>query len=150
MDQNIRLLRRITVTILCVCLLVSLSACGGDWSYELLPGDYEIWRVHKHSIVLGRVSEYGLSHVVETYVYAFCYNQRFIGIHGLDTGDDDLSVDVDIRKEYKDHAEYFLVDTQTHEVYGPMTLESYNEMLMSMEIAMGDWIATYPMPKDAV
>jgi hypothetical protein len=87
---------------------------------------------------------------VETYVYAFCYNQRFVGIHGLDTGDDQVPADVDVRKEYKDCAEYFLVDTQTHEVYGPMTLESYNEMLMSMEIAMGDWIATYPMPKDAV
>ena len=146
-------MKRCLYVIVACLLFLSLSACGlSDWTYELLPGDYEIWRVNSKSIILGRVSEYGLSSCgVETYVYAFCYNQRFIGIHGLDTGDDDLPAGVDIRKEYKDHAEYFLVDTQTHEVYGPMVLKMYNELIAFLQTGtMGDWIATRPMPEGAV
>jgi hypothetical protein len=145
-------MKRFLCVIVACLLLLNLSACGlSDWSYELLPGDYEIWRVNSKRIILGRTSEFGLTKVAETYVYAFCYNDRFIGIHGLDTGDDDLPASVDIREEYKDHAEYFLVDTQTHEVYGPMVLEMYNEMIALLQTGtMGDWIATRPMPEGAV
>ena len=88
---------------------------------------------------------------MDTYVYAFCYNQRFIGIHGLDTGDDDVSADVDIRQAYKNHAVYFLVDTQTHGVYGPLTWEGYAEMLVMQQVeGMCDWIETFPKPDGAV
>ena len=138
--------------LLCVGFLCSLCACGlSDWSYELLPGEYEIWRINSQDIVLVRQNEEGVTAVVQTFVYAFCYNQRFIGIHGLDTGSDHVTEGMDIRETYIDSPEYFLVDTQTHEVYGPMTLETYEKLVLSFHAAyMGEWITTRPAPVDSV
>lgn len=132
--------------------LLLLCGCGpglSDWSYDLLPKDYEIWRVNSQNIVLGRRSNSGLTHTVEPYILEFCSNDRWIGAKRL-VLDDSVTAQTNVRELDTSDAEFYLVDTETDTVHGPYTQKEYENRLALLEVGtMGAWIETYPAPEGA-
>lgn len=129
-----------------------LWGCAGlsDWSYDLLPKDYEIWRVNSQNIVLGRQSGGGLSHTVEPYILRFCSNNTFIAVQRLPLEGLELSAGANVRELDESNREYYLVNTETDIVYGPYTEEEYIQQLTDLSVGeLCGWIETYPTPKGA-
>ena len=136
--------------VILACLLLCLLLCScvgaglGDWSYPL-PNSYAIWRVNSQCIVFGKESGHSLSNDVDSYIFAFCCNERYVGLKRLEERPlPDAPVSAD-------SAEFYLVDTQTEQIVGPMSERAYREKLDALGINdLCDWIDTYPAPDGAV
>ena len=141
-------MKKRTITILlCLLLCFPLGACFPglqDWRYPL-PNSYAIWRVNSQCIVFGKESDHSLSNDVDSYVFAFCYNERYVGLKRLE---EKLLPDVPVSAETID---YYLVDTQSGKISGPMTESDYVEKLNALGVEdLCGWIDTYPAPDGAV
>ncbi len=123
----------------------------GDWTFDLIGG-YSIWRVSSVRLVLGRYNNMGLSlhAVIEPYVTCFAYNERFIAVRKLDVPNGYRQEDI-FNMDF-DQAEYFIVDSQTDEVYGPYGLyEAFDAQCVALGTGdLGNWIDTYPAPEGAI
>lgn len=152
-----RKISRIWIMVVLICVGWLLGSCGlSDWSYELLPGDYEICRVNSHCIILGQPVKIGttdttvLETIVDTYVWAFCYDDTFIGIQRLPVQSEALDAQTDIRSLDTSNMEYYLVDATNNTVYGPYSAKEYEEQVTLLtDGSLCDWIDTYPMPEGA-
>lgn len=150
-----RTLSRIRIMVVLICVGCLLGSCGlSDWSYELLPGDYEIWRVNSHCIVLVRpvntTDTTAVDTIVDAYVWAFCYDDTFIGIQRLPVQSEALDAQIDIRSLDTSNMEYYLVDATNNTVYGPYSAQAYEKQVALLtDGSLCDWIDTYPMPEGA-
>ena len=130
--------KRIWLGLLLLCALV-LTACGhgsGDWSYPL-PNGYEIWHVYSQSITFGQRRDDTLDTVVDGYVRAFCYGERFVGLQMSEAADGE---DVLL----------FLVDTENHSIYAANDETEFRQTCESLSaMDLGDWISTKPAPRGA-
>lgn len=147
-----RTLSRMRIMVVLICVGWLLGSCGlSDWSYELLPGDYQICRVNSRCIVLVRPYEsVGNEIIVDEYIWAFCYDDTFIGIQRLPVESEALEAQVDIRSLDTFNMEYYLVDATNNTVYGPYSLQEYEEQVALLtDGSLCDWIDTYPMPEGA-
>lgn len=118
-------------TILAVILLMltfSLTACAGagDWTYDMLPGDYEVWRINSEEKVLGRRDGHALFHTIDESISEFCYNDSFIAVKTADS--------------------YYVVRVKDDTVIGPLTEDEFNALHPG---EMCDWISTDSMPDGA-
>ena len=92
--------------------------------------------------------------IIDTYVREYCNNDRYIGIKQVTLPDDILDLTSD---EYETTLKeltpvYYLVDSQTRDVYGPYeNATEYSNKLQELEISdMSEWKYTYPRPKNAL
>ena len=135
-------MKKIFALFLCIFILF-LSGCdyegvaNNDWSYELING-YEIWHINSEEIVFGkRKTEHSLSTMVGGYIYEFCYGTRYIGLKNTDNKNEPT-------------IQFYLIDTTTGTVEGPLSQDEYNKALESKEITeLTNWIATVPRPSGA-
>ena len=151
------------IVLLCICSCFFLSSCSvdpsqlfgnwnpqGDWSYDLI-GDYSIWRINSRDITLGKyTSDFSCSTVVDSYITCFAYNDRFIAVRRLDVPKEYFQEDI-FEMDFE-QANWFIVDTQTDEVYGPyFSDEEFQKQCEELPVGeLGDWIDTYPAPEGAV
>lgn len=113
-----------------------LTSCAGagDWSYTELPGCYEIWQINPDEIALvKRAGNYSADNVVESYVSEIAWNDNFILVKQTSNPDDsnpDMS--------------YYIVDIESEEVHGPLSILEFNKLTDSMKISLvsTDWIQT--------
>ena len=120
----------------------------GDWEYDLIE-DYSIWRINALDISLVKISDVGThaNPVIGSYITCFTFNNQFIAVRKLDVPegyDQD-----DIFEMNFDEAKYFIVDTETDEVYGPYeSAEDFESGCKEIQTGdLGEWIDTYPAPK---
>ena len=138
----------------CLCvivLLLFLAGCGGmgDWSYDALPSEYAIWRLNSQDIRLVKENEVAADNVVERYVVAFCHNSRYIGIQRVPLDSSYTNI-MDMNTLDKSNPEFYLIDSTTDFVDGPLTEEEYNDQITELGIEdMCQWISTDPPPSDA-
>ena len=135
--------------VMLLCGMV-LAACVGpgrnDWQYNL-PNAYCIQYINSRDILLKDTDARSSSSsiVIDRYVTAFCYNDRFVGLQCVDVPQD-AAEEID-----RTHPDFYLVDTQDDAVYGPFTEEVYRQTLEALKASeMCEWIATVPAPENAV
>ena len=150
----------IIVTLLCLVLLFFLlqgvrtlilkfllrSIAPQDWSVPL-PGGYEIWRINSQSIVLVERFPDGYDQtVVTSYINAYWYDQRYIGLWCAAGGADDLL------GAAPEADSFYLVDSLENTVHGPLDPDAYEELCLQLQLSHFDqWTKTAPqVPSDAV
>ncbi len=144
------------VLILAVVLFVSSCAAMSDWIYKDLPAEYEVWRCNACSIILCKsTGDYTASDVIPYYLKAFCDDGRYIGAktlnreQGEDESHDSFSAFIHETSTDADCL-WYLVDSETDDIFGPYTQEEYEAQLHLFGIDnMGEWINTSPRPKGA-
>lgn len=137
------------ITIIIVFALL-LCSCGGlqDWEYDLLPNNYEIWRINSEDIAL--VKNDGSICVINRYILEFCYNDSYIGIKKIMVDESVPYHEVYIEEMDATNPSYFLVYTVNDTVMGPYTSEEYAIKIKELEIeSMCDWLKTVPKPQGA-
>ena len=120
----------------------------GDWRCYLI-NDYYIIRSDATRIILYNddPNRYVNLPMVDKYITCFAYNDRFVAVRKLDVpegyGPDDIF------EMNFDEAKYFIVDTETDEVYGPYeSAEDFESGCKEIQTGdLGEWIDTYPPPK---
>ena len=121
------------------------SCSVGNWTYDQLPNDYEIWYFDSENIDLAKVYSNGNggSIVIDGYISEFCCNDQYIGIMRIT---EERTMDGTMESI----TEYYLIDTAEDKVFGPYELERYESYSEELGIEdMGDWIRTSPRPKGA-
>ena len=159
MGSNVHIFDRLETyrtSIICIIILsilIAFCGCGseGDWMLVLNNG-YIIFRANSHTIHLAKKSEWEDSHFYPTvlpkyFVSYFCFNDRFVGVRGIST-EDTIASDLEIkRSRQEEYAEYYLVDAETGEIWGPYQNET--DFLTKCEELntgdMGEWIDTKKM-----
>ncbi|MCI8332874.1 MAG: DUF3997 domain-containing protein [Clostridiales bacterium] len=133
-----------------VCCLTSCGPGLNDWTYDLLPGDYEVWHVNSNTIDLGKRHGNSLTTMIDRYVLAFCYNDVMIGVQQIVIDEDPQGRVLDMNQVDKSHPDYYLIDAETDTVYGPYSAEEYESQVEALEATdMCDWILTVPRPDGA-
>jgi hypothetical protein len=136
----------------------------GDWIYDL-PNGYQMWHFSLSSNELvapdGRyhfVTDTGetgaTSHAVGQYITCFCYGERYVAVRHVDNMLDDYEKLVYEEEDYeqkRDQAAYYLVDTESTDIFGPFATEE--EFLAKCEEVgvsdLCDWISTATKPAGA-
>lgn len=139
--------RIITASLTFILSLILLCACVGpgasDWTYDELPGDYEIWRINSCSIVIGKSHGTSLDNALDDYIKAFCYNDDFIVVKALKV-DGSLSIDEqeDIISK-AENAQYYIIDVQTGRVSEPYDIWELSEVSAKLKVGkLCEWIET--------
>lgn len=145
-------MKKIVSTILVLICVLLMCSCGlSDWTYDNLPGGYEIWRVNSNHIELIKPDEYsgGQRRRIDQYVLEFCSNETYIGAmcRPYIKVEESKQEDFDL---YDAKISYYLVDTSTDTIYGPYTLDEYEKRIEELGIKnLSEWIKTYPKPEGA-
>ena len=116
-----------------------------DWSVPL-PGGYEIQRINSQSIVLAEPSPDGHSEIaIHSYINAYWYDQRYIGLWCAAGGADDLL------GAAPEADSFYLVDSLENTVHGPLDPDAYEALCLQLQLSAFDqWIRTAPkVPPDA-
>lgn len=119
-----------------------MTGGAGDWMFSL-PNNYSVVHINNSDIRVGKGER---DTVIGPFVISFCYNQRYVGIEQLpipegtkDNTEIDQILEISTAAEYR----YYLIDTQTNEIYGPFLPEEYYQKCN--EIGVNDfceWINT--------
>lgn len=119
---------KVILIISIILIACSLAACAGsgDWVYDSLPGDYEIWRINSEDIALGIKEDSGLSRCVDGSISEFCYNDNYIAA--------------------KVNDDYYVIVVNSGIPVGPLTEDEFNALHPG---EMCDWISTSTMPDGA-
>lgn len=127
--------------------LTLLSGCGGmgDWAYDKLPSDYWIARLNAQDIQLVRGTN-GMT-VVGRYIIAFSYNARYIGLKRVSMEDSNNGPE-NMETLDTSQPEFYLIDTLSNSVYGPLTEDEYKENTSKID-DMSEWISTDAAPPGA-
>lgn len=132
---------------LLIILCANASACGlTDWGYAL-PNDYAVLSANSYSITIGgpeRPAGNSWPIVIENYVTAFCFNERYVGAKQVPIDREKVDLE-DFDKAVKTgETVYYIVDTETQQVYGPWaTEEEYLQKCTDLQITgLCDWIST--------
>lgn len=152
--HNGLILHKVVAVILC---LISLSGCSnewwvgygrGDWTVDLCNG-YAITKVNSQSIHLiykENISDSGGSFVIpgNYFVQSYQLLEPYIFLEGIHTAksfatDDELKNCVQI---------YYVVDTETHEIIGP--LENYEDLKAKCSVLNLDLDDNWTHTKDLV
>lgn len=128
----ILLIAFVQTIILSSCIHIDTFGGAGDWTYDGLPGSYEIWRINTHEIALViRDGEYTSDNVVESYVSEIAWNSKYIFAKQKPEAN---SLDSEIS--------FYIVDVDSAEVYGPLSQSEFDDLIDDMDITLAetDWI----------
>jgi hypothetical protein len=135
--------RILCVLLIVFCVSLLLSACSGaaDWSYDGLPGDYEVWRINSKDISLCQPSESGTTAdtIVGAYVDQIAFNERYIAVQQV------KPTDRDNPDKSRDDWEisYYLLDTDTGDLLGPLDEAAFQDACAQIDAEdFPQWIKT--------
>lgn len=139
----------ILVCVALILLLAILSGCPAidDWDY-VLPNNYCIVKINVQDIVFGTFKGDSVGNnfdiLLERYIIAFCYDERYIGLQRFPISPDRPDEDIlDVENLDTSLSEYYLVDSVEGIIHGPFPLQEYFEKVESIEnTALCDWIFT--------
>ena len=138
---------RLLFSCVLVALAILLTACRGDWYYEL-PNDYALDRVNAHSIQLSKKNPELQSYhcVLENYyVYAVCVADKYILTSGIPTKEE-FATDAELVQTDRT---YYAVNYETSEIFGPFAQEDELRTQLSDILANSEpeWIYTKDIQK---
>ncbi len=134
----------IVIALLYAAFVYVLSNIGlggaGDWSFDKIPGNYEIWRMNGKDVSLIKMFSNcsGGEKVLGPFILSFCWDQRYVGLQ-IDPRYDD--------PQEKAEIEYYIVDSSTEEVFGPFDPENYKIQSGSLGFHPNEWVKTVPAPE---
>ena len=126
--------------------LLAQSVTPQDWRVPL-PGGYEIQRLNSQEIILVKPdTKVSSTIVIESYINAYCYDQRYIGLWCAKDGPNDL---LGIAPEAD---AFYLVDSLDDTICGPLNSTAYQALCTDLCLTEFDrWTRTAPkVPPDAV
>ena len=140
--------RFIHLGIIVIMFSILLGGCVGllDWSVYL-PENYAIIHVNSRSIIFGKLNKHGSSYVEpigDSFVVAYCYNDKVIGLCCAEDYNKSLSWNSMERK-------YYLFDFKsgkTIEVHDQYELEAEIKNVTGNDPIV--WKLTRPTPDEAV
>ena len=111
----------------------------GDWRYPL-PNNYWVLRSNSEHISITQQNGDSIYHAcIESYVYGFCYNSRYIGAMRIDMQDDMITDGERRIEEY----EYYLLDTENGMCGGPYSESEFWDQCAARNVDdLCDWIYT--------
>lgn len=133
-------------------LFLVLSSGGtGDWTYNDLPNNYAVVRFNSNDINFGlENSENSYLKIVDRYIVAFCYDSRYICLQRINMDLIPYDEHIDIEKYGESDLEYYIIDSISGFIYGPLSKTEFSNHLSSFQITtMCDWIKTTPKPEAA-
>ena len=139
MNKKILLL---TVVVL-ICFLSSCFSGLQDWDKDIING-YSLIRINDGVIVIGFIN--GTS-AVDEYVDQYCYNDIYIGAKRIPIPEGVHMTYEEICQLETITYEYYLINTMTAQVHGPLTEEEYVDLCEEIDIEMCDWISTHSLEK---
>ena len=129
-----------------------LCACGlSDWDYDL-PNGYYVARGNYKRIFLAYGNGNGLGTTItpkDKYVSYFAYNEVYIVAQTITLPEE---IEPDEIEPFLKHAKvaYYIVNSETQEVYEELTQEEYEALISELQIThLCDWIPTITKPKGA-
>lgn len=115
----------------------------GDWTYKLLPGDYEIWRNSNYDIQLCEAtSSNSAKTVIDSCVISFASVGNSISIKRIP--------DWKGEEYHEEQIEYYIVDSETGEIDGPLSYDAFNEASAKKGLVPYEWINTDSRPDGAI
>lgn len=141
-------MRRLQPIFLCavILLLTFLSSCSedfnfgagvGDWQFDGLPGNYEVWRGNRNTICLVKVKENGFlgTSIVDTYVSEIAYTSNYIFVQQVPPPEDTfLRIDTS-------NPLYFILSVSDGVLEGPYSETEFEEAYEALELETEpDWI----------
>ncbi len=123
-------------SLLCLFMIFILTSCAGmsDWSYDNLPGDYEVWRINSETVSLVQTENKVTGHsVVPSYVYAVSSTKDYVFAQRIESRDADPK-----------HPEYYVVPVGSDKAVGPFDASGFKEYCASIGIAEPtEWLDIY-------
>ena len=119
----------ILMSLLFLLLSTQLMACTkADFKvYDKLPGEYEIWLESDTKVELVKDNGNGMGEViVDTYVGEYIVDEQYIYIK-------QYYYDQEEHHVYTDMFTYYLIDTETDEVSGPLTGDEFHSIRKSLK-----------------
>ena len=136
-----------------IITLLFMFSCGGtgDWTYNDLPNNYAIARFNSKDINFGvEHGENSYQKIVDRYIVAFCYDSRYICLQRINMDLIPNDEQIDIEKYSESDLEYYIVDSISGTVHGPLSKTEFDDSLSLIQITdMCDWIKTIPKPENA-
>ena len=126
--------------------LLAQSVTPQDWRVPL-PGGYEIQRLNSQGIILAKPdTKVSSTIVIESYINAYCYDDRYIGLWCAKDGPDDL---LGVAPEADT---FYLVDSLDDTIYGPLDPGAYHTLCADLMLTEFDrWTRTAPkVPPDVI
>lgn len=138
--------RNCTLFVWCAVFSMLLLLCGcngtGDWTYDGLPKNYEIWRINSNDISLCRRSapdEPIADVIIDSYIDKIAFNEQYVAAQQVRPTD---RVAPDIKTEDLEIS-YYLLDTDVEELFGPFDESAFLEKCAELDIAdFPSWIET--------
>lgn len=137
-----KILNRLALLLLLIMIPLSACAGAGDWNYDDLPGNFEVWRVNGKNVSLVLANENGVtaSTVVPTYVFEVGHTDRYIFAKQAEVSEDKV-VNYSV-------VHYHIVDVNTAETFGPLDEQAFKEKLKELGIEETvEWIDLKAMKK---
>lgn len=139
----------ILLLVIFACVFVSIvvlltgSSGLGDWAYEELPNNYEVWRINSQDIVVGKASDNDSFEVkIDRFVLEFSYNDRFIGVKQFPL-EQDYDIAIDVKEFDTSDLDYYIIDSITDTVYGPYSYYEYENKCDELKVGtMREWMKT--------
>ena len=148
----IRVCKMVIVLLAVSTICVSLCCCGmSDWQYDL-PNSYYVVRTNYSTIFINYKNEKGLSEPAvppEKYVSYFAYNDTYIVAQTITLPEKIEPDEIELLLKHAKVA-YYIVNSETQEVYEELTWEEYEALMNELQITnLCDWIPTITKPKGA-
>ena len=111
----------------------------GDWKYPL-PNDYWVLRSNSGHISISQKNGDSIYLTcIESYIFGFCYNSRYIGAMRINTQENMITDDEQKIQEY----EYYLLDTENGMCGGPYSESELWDQCAARNVDdLCDWIYT--------
>lgn len=138
------------IFVIALTLLFVFSSGGtGDWTYNNLPNNYVIVRFNSNDINFGlESSENSYQKIIDRYIVAFCFNSQYICLQRINMDSIPYDEHIDITKYSESDLEYYIVDSTSGSVYGPLSKTEFEANFSTLQITnICDWIKTTPKPK---
>lgn len=120
----------------------------GDWTYDMLPNNYEIVRVNSQAVVFGKRDSGLFNQIMDRHIISFCYNSSYVGMKRIPLDNMEPSRYVDVKNYDPTSLEYYLFDTDREKLYGPYTEKEYVAQCETLSINdMCAWLDTTSKPK---
>lgn len=147
-----KLLALIVALVILAISCFGLSSCAEvTWEY-ILPRGYYINYIDDYDITLNDIEGFIITSGCIT---SFCYDSRYVCARIVDIGNkyaNGKTVEED-RAELqakKQDAPYFILDTETQEMYEDLSKEKFDALCVELEITdLCDWIDTDTKPERA-
>ena len=128
-----------------------MTGGAGDWGFSL-PNGYSVVHVDNYSICICKGDNTGGRTIIGRYIVSFCYDQRYVGVQQIPIDENIRNLETVsqiIEESNPADYQYYLIDTQADELYGPFDGEEYKTVVDDIGVySPCQWINTSSITSD--